>query len=640
MTPMRILVPLLLAAPALAQTTWFVDASATPPGNGTPGSPYTSIQFALEQPTTVGGDTLSIAPGIYTEHVEAFGKDVDLFAPGGPQVTVLNGGLQISAQIGGPLTVTGLGFQDENVLLTQADVVLQGCWLTSIGNQATSASLVSFSSTLTLEDCIVANNPSGGLSLLQGTATVRDTTFANNGPYGHSITSQAYALLVEDCLFDGNDVLDGSGGALQLSGQEATVRRCTFSDNSAYLTGRRGGAIVQWFGTTLVEECTFQGNASDQGGAIALGPNAAMQVVDSTFTANLAVRDGTGMIPGQGGAIHVALGGELEVEGSLFQINSAPASGFGTGPGDQLGGAVYADGSGSVLRRCTFTDNNASLGGAVLYGPAELERCVLLQNVNGTSGGTVEGGALLDRCTLVHNTPAPGGAAVLGSTLESSIVWDNAVAQLGGGASATWSCIQGGAAGVGNIAADPLFIDLANEQVGLLMGSPCIDTGAPSAPVDPDLTPADMGGLPFTWQPIGASYCSSNPNSSGQTAVMAVLGSTLVADDFVRAQATQTAKNQIGLFLISQNQGFVPLFGGSQGNLCLGSPIFRVVGLPDSVGVSGELGLLNARLQLTSPPYGPSVLPGQTWNVQAWFRDVVAGQNTSNTSDAVSVTFQ
>jgi hypothetical protein len=32
-------------------------------------------------------------------------------------------------------------------------------------------------------------------------------------------------------------------------------------------------------------------------------------------------------------------------------------------------------------------------------------------------------------------------------------------------------------------------------------------------------------------------------------------------------------------------------------------------------------------------------LPGETWNFQAWHRDTVGGQSTSNFTDAVSVTW-
>ena len=43
-----VLVGLVLLAPQLsAQTTWYVDINGTPPGSGTQGDPYTSIQYAI-----------------------------------------------------------------------------------------------------------------------------------------------------------------------------------------------------------------------------------------------------------------------------------------------------------------------------------------------------------------------------------------------------------------------------------------------------------------------------------------------------------------------------------------------------------------------------------------------------------------
>jgi hypothetical protein len=47
--------------------------------------------------------------------------------------------------------------------------------------------------------------------------------------------------------------------------------------------------------------------------------------------------------------------------------------------------------------------------------------------------------------------------------------------------------------GDGNISEDPLFIDPGNGDFCLMTASPCIDTGDPNSPYDPDSTVADMG---------------------------------------------------------------------------------------------------------------------------------------------------
>lgn len=101
---LRTLLPLvLLSLPAAAQTTWHVDAAGTAPGSGTLGDPYTSIKYAIEQPSTVAGDTILVAPGTYVEWF-FLSKAVTLVSAEGPLVT----------EIRSPAPVTTLIFMDGN----------------------------------------------------------------------------------------------------------------------------------------------------------------------------------------------------------------------------------------------------------------------------------------------------------------------------------------------------------------------------------------------------------------------------------------------------------------------------------------------------------------------------------------------
>ena len=102
--------------------------------------------------------------------------------------------------------------------------------------------------------------------------------------------------------------------------------------------------------------------------------------------------------------------------------------------------------------------------------------------------------------------------------------------------------------------------------------------------------------------------------------------------------AFQMPSNKFGYFLASQTQGFVANPGGSQGNLCLGGGIARYSKQVQSTGASGEFSMVVDLTDIPSPYNGP-VLPGETWNFQAWFRDVNP-MTTSNFTQGYSILFQ
>lgn len=82
----------LLAGSATAQTTWFVDAAGTPPGSGTPGDPFTSIQFAIDSALVLEGDTVLVATGTYAETIDLRGKAITLSGAGSTPLPILDAG--------------------------------------------------------------------------------------------------------------------------------------------------------------------------------------------------------------------------------------------------------------------------------------------------------------------------------------------------------------------------------------------------------------------------------------------------------------------------------------------------------------------------------------------------------------------
>ncbi len=81
--------------------------------------------------------------------------------------------------------------------------------------------------------------------------------------------------------------------------------------------------------------------------------------------------------------------------------------------------------------------------------------------------------------------------------------------------------------------------------------------------------------------------------------------------------------------------------GGSQGDLCLGGAIGRFNGATE-IQLGGPCGIFDLVVDLTSvpTPFGrTSVMAGETWVFQCWYRDTNPS-STSNFSDAVNVTFQ
>jgi hypothetical protein len=203
-----ILALLLFAGAALPATTWYVDASAPAPGNGTLATPYASIVYALAQPTTVAGDTLLVAPGTYIGNVSVT-KAVTVRSSGGPLST------RILPNTAG-----------DTVILGHAQAVLEGFTITATGG---GASLIVTLSNGTLRRCVVSGNIYGfymGVEVTQG--TIESCTIVGNRVGIAGLTHFSGTLTLRNSIVANNLQEDYTGN---LSGP---VEYCAGLDNDPY----------------------------------------------------------------------------------------------------------------------------------------------------------------------------------------------------------------------------------------------------------------------------------------------------------------------------------------------------------------------------------------------------------------------
>ncbi|MCK4311442.1 MAG: right-handed parallel beta-helix repeat-containing protein, partial [Candidatus Cloacimonetes bacterium] len=179
------------------------------------------------------------------------------------------------------------------------------------------------------------------------------------------------------------------------------------------------------------------------------------------------------------------------------------------------GGGIYCENSAPNLVNVKFCQNTAYKGAGLylLHSNPTLTKVTINNNTANYSGGGIfcnHSYPNLINVTISGNTANDNGGGIYcysGShpSLENCILWDNIPQEIyifSDSVTVTYSNIQGGWTGQGNIDADPLFADPQNGDFHLTWAnfpipdstmSPCIDTGDPNSPLDPDGTIADMG---------------------------------------------------------------------------------------------------------------------------------------------------
>jgi len=302
-------------------------------------------------------------------------------------------------------------------------------------------------------------------------------------------------MVVSHSTIRDNNVIEGSGGGILAYNSEIVVNNCIFRRNlgslcPGYATGGGGISCVNSeviITSNVFDSCSvFCSIGGATGGAILISQSSGVLIENNVFKNNRCTRFG--------GAICF----ELLYTNNAVIANNIITNNYAVGYGDLLGGGgIFLYFCQSVIVKGNLIAYNHSgwLGGGI--GKVQSNIIAYDNTIFGNSAYYYGGGYF----SLNYGN----------DTLYNNIIYNNSAGEhpqllISDTCLVTYSCIEGGWPGEGNIDVDPMFIDPDGGDFHLRWDnfpiddetkSPCIDAGAPWSPLDPDSTRADIGALSF-----------------------------------------------------------------------------------------------------------------------------------------------
>ena len=440
-----------------------------------------------------------------------------------------------------------------------------------------------------------------------GSSMIADNSFHVIRAPGTDATAVLDGFEVSGGNANGTGNNDRGGGILCRNGADPTVRNCRFVDNRCTFGG--GAGYINNAEPNFTA-CTFEDNFGGAfGGAFDIASTSNVRFDRCSFINNMAAR---------GGGVEIFASNELTITNCLFLGNTAT--------GNNGGGALWV----GQNSECYVV--NSTVVGNVATNQA-------------TGGLRLQGSIPLVFNCIFWDNEGPGGAQ--GSVNQITI-----------GTPVSYSLVEGGFVGTGNLASDPQFVNPLGGDYSLSLSSPAIDaadnsqvpvgivsdfdgntrffdepsvadTGAGAAPL------TDMGAFEFQGV-LTASYCIAAPNSVSPGATMGSIGRTSVSANLFSLTTSGALPGGSGLYFYGPNAIQAPFGDGFR---CVGGATFR---LQPPVAANG-IGEVTRALDTTASPAvsgAGAITPGATWNFQLWYRDPMGpGGNGFNLSNGLEVTF-
>jgi hypothetical protein len=302
----------------------------------------------------------------------------------------------------------------------------------------------------------------------------------------------------------GGTVLDGltitggfskNSGGIHMMGSAPTIRSCMVTDNLAWLGG---GGIGVLAGSPLIEHTTIVSNTSAAGWAGGISVRGASPTISASLLINNVAQQ-------NGGGLTVSRNSNAMLIATTVADNLAP----------RAGGVDIDTGSSLVVYQSTIAGNLAGRAGGlrVRGGTLTMTNTFVVDNQSLAGGpGAIsfwQSFGRLVNTTIANNraSSGPGGIEFIRDQTEVSLVILNSILVSNGGddlsctdgtCSVTYSNVEEGMDGSGNISIDPRFVAPSIGDYHLRGSSPAIDNGtadgAPTIDFEFDPRPFDGDG--------------------------------------------------------------------------------------------------------------------------------------------------
>ena len=489
---------------------------------------YGTIQAALN--ASHAGDLVLVDPGIYNENIILTGHNVILasrwlFTNDAADIanTIINGGCNgtvvrsvnnnNTARLCGFTITGGSGFSGGSygggIYLKNSQLGVNHCIINSNQARYGGGIYATASNLAVIRNCNISSNSAntygGGVMLAASSLTLDSCTIDGNSAAalgGGMMLSGSHPTITNSAI-TGNEAGTQGGGVYANASDLAVIRNCDISSNSA---NTYGGGVVLAASSLALDSCIVSDNsAGTQGGGMRIA-NSYPMITNTTITGNDAA---------QGGGVYETC---LDATFNDCDISFNTATAFGGGMA-----LLY---SCPTLEGCRIEGNSAPQGAGIrLQGSSpEINHTAIVDN-SAETGARLGGGIsceafscpVLTNCTFSGNVAGYGGAIQcnLNSTVTilNGILWGDSPEEIyikphvtyPSTVSVEYSDVEGGEGGVYVGAGstldwgdwmmddDPLFVDAGTGDYHLTEYSPCVDTGDPGSPLDPDGSTADMG---------------------------------------------------------------------------------------------------------------------------------------------------